>query len=75
MTNNEPRFENGKPLLVAELRVHFTAASWEVIPAHWQRFGFHLGKMVGRAASGLCFSLSNGCAHREQSIQSENREN
>jgi AraC family transcriptional regulator len=63
MMDNEPRFENCKPLLIAGLRGHFAAAPWEGIPAQWQRFEPHLGKIpgqVGRIAYGLCFSVPGG---------------
>lgn len=55
-----PRFENGKPLLIAGLLGHFTAENREGIPAQWQHFGRHLGKIpgqIGRATYGLCFLL------------------
>ena len=54
-----PRFENGKSLFIAGLRSHYAAAPWEGVPAQWQRFQSHLGKIpgqVGRAAYGLCFN-------------------
>jgi len=57
-----PRFEYGKPLLFAGLRGHFTAASWDGIPAQWYRlesFGKILGQ-VGRVHYGLCFNMSEG---------------
>ena len=64
MTDTQsPRLENGKPLLIAGLRGHFNSASWDGIPALWQRFASHLGKIpgqVGRTAYGLCFNMSNG---------------
>jgi len=63
MTDNEPRFENCKPLLIAGVRGHFSAASWEGISAQWQRFELHMDKIpgqVGRAAYGLCFAVPGG---------------
>jgi AraC family transcriptional regulator len=53
-----PRFENGKPLLIAGLRNRYTAETMNNIPAQWQRFASHIGKIpgqVGRVAYGLCF--------------------
>jgi AraC family transcriptional regulator len=58
-----PRFENGKSLVIAGLRSHYAAAPWEGVPAQWQRFQSHLGKIpgqVGRTTYGLCFLLPNG---------------
>lgn len=63
MTNCEPRFEIGKPLLIAGLCGHFTDTSLDGIPAQWQRFGPYLGKIPGQtatAAYGVCFNVSNG---------------
>jgi AraC family transcriptional regulator len=57
-----PRFENGRPLLIAGLRGHFTDATWAGIPAQWQlfvSFGLIPGQ-VGRVYYGLCFNLPNG---------------
>jgi AraC family transcriptional regulator len=59
----EPRIENGKPLLIAGLRSHFTSANWEGIPAQWRRFASYLGKIpgeAGRTAYGLCFQMPDG---------------
>ena len=53
------RFENGKPLLIAGLRSRYTSETMNDIPAQWQRFAPHIGKIpgqVGRAAYGLCFN-------------------
>lgn len=58
-----PRFETGRPLLIAGLRGHFTTANWAGIPALWQRFAAYIGNIPGqveRVAYGLCFNLSNG---------------
>jgi AraC family transcriptional regulator len=57
-----PRFENGKTLLVAGLRGHFTTATWAGIPALWQRlatFG-HIPGKIGSAYYGLCFKIPEG---------------
>ena len=57
-----PRFESGKPMLVAGLCGHFTTATWDSSPAQWQRLASY-GKVpaqVGQAQYGLCFHTSNG---------------
>jgi predicted transcriptional regulator YdeE len=49
----EPRFENGKAMLIAGLRKHYTSETMNDIPAQWQRFAVHIGKVpneVGRVA-------------------------
>jgi AraC family transcriptional regulator len=54
-----PRFENGKPLLIAGLRNRYSAETMNNMPAQWQRFAPHIGKIpgqVGRVAYGLCFN-------------------
>jgi AraC family transcriptional regulator len=57
-----PRFENGKAMIVAGLRGHFTTATWAGIPAQWQRlltYGNTPGK-IGSAYYGLCFMKPEG---------------
>ena len=57
-----PRFENGRLMQIAGLRGHFTATTWEGIPAQWQRLDAY-GKVPGQAGSvhyGLCFNMSDG---------------
>jgi AraC family transcriptional regulator len=56
------RFENGKPLLIAGLRGHFTTATWADIPTQWQRLGSfgRVPGMVGPVHYGLCFNMSDG---------------
>jgi AraC family transcriptional regulator len=52
-----PRFENGKPLLIAGLGARYTCESSKAIPAQWQRFAPHIGNVpgqIGRAAYGVC---------------------
>lgn len=59
-----PRFENGKPLLIAGLRRRYTSETMNSTPAQWQRFAPHIGKVpgrAGRATYGLCF-LHTGSA-------------
>jgi AraC family transcriptional regulator len=57
-----PRFEDGKSLLIAGLRGHFTMAQFDGIPALWQRFvSFgRLPNMIGSVYYGLCFPTSDG---------------
>ena len=43
----EPRFEDGKPLLIAGLRERLTGNP-ETIPALWQRFVPYIGKVPGQ---------------------------
>ncbi|SRR5258708_7948158 len=53
-----PRIENGKPLLIAGLRYHYTSETMGKVPAQWQRFAPYIGKIpgqVGHAAYGLSF--------------------
>jgi AraC family transcriptional regulator len=81
----QPRFENGKPMLIAGLRDHYTAAPWEGIPAQWQRFhstchalqSTHPGQIpgqIGRTAYGLCFLSSNGVDYLSGVEVSDNAE-
>ena len=58
-----PRFEDGKSLLIAGLRSHFTAETMRNVPDLWARFAPHIGSIpgqVGGTAYGLCFLQSNG---------------
>jgi AraC family transcriptional regulator len=54
-----PRFENGKPLLIAGLREHYTSETMKNVPELWQRFAPYIGNIpgqVGRVAYGACFN-------------------
>jgi AraC family transcriptional regulator len=54
-----PRFVNGKALLIAGLREHYTPETMKNIPELWQRFAPHIGNIpgqVGHVAYGLCFN-------------------
>ena len=56
-----PRVENGKALLIAGLRQHYTSQTMSNIPAQWQRFAPHIGQIpgqIGQDAYGVCFELS-----------------
>ena len=52
-----PRFENGTPLLIAGLGERYNCESSAGIPAQWQRFVPHLGRIagqMGQTAYGVC---------------------
>lgn len=57
-----PRFEDGKPLLIAGLRKTYTPAAMRGIPMQWQAFASHIGKIpgqVGRTTYGICWQGAN----------------
>lgn len=58
ITNLEPpRFENGKPLLIAGFGERYNCETSAAIPAQWQRFGPYIGHIpgqVGDTAYGVC---------------------
>jgi AraC family transcriptional regulator len=59
----QPRFEDGEPMLLAGLRDHYTRETMKEIPALWQRFGPYLGEIpgqVGDVAYGVCFPSADG---------------
>jgi AraC family transcriptional regulator len=52
-----PRFEYGKPLLVAGLGERYSCETSKAIPAQWQRFAPHIGNIpgqVGGTTYGVC---------------------
>lgn len=52
-----PRFEQGKPLLIAGLKERYGMGKNEGIPLQWQRFASYIGKIngqIGRQAYGVC---------------------
>ncbi|HEY3616501.1 MAG TPA: GyrI-like domain-containing protein [Candidatus Sulfotelmatobacter sp.] len=58
-----PRFENGRPLLIAGLGGRYSADTLDDLPALWERFSVHIGKVpgqVGRAAYGVCSDMFTG---------------
>lgn len=62
VTKLEPRLENGKPLLIAGLRKSYAPAAMRSIPAQWQTFAPHIGKIpgqVGRTTYGVCWQAAN----------------
>ena len=61
-TRLEPRFENGKPLLIAGLRKIYAPAAMRGIGAQWQTFAPCIGKIpgqVGRATYGVCWQAAD----------------
>jgi AraC family transcriptional regulator len=58
----EPRFEDGKALLIAGFRNRYSAETMNNIPHQWQRFAPHIGSVpgqVGRVTYGLTFLSRN----------------
>ncbi|MFL9946287.1 AraC family transcriptional regulator [Paraburkholderia agricolaris] len=57
-----PRFEDGKPFLVAGLSERYTCETTAAIPSQWQRFGDHFGRVpgqVGNLAYGVCYNADD----------------
>ena len=57
-----PRFEDGKPLLIAGLSERYTCESSAAIPSQWQRFNEYFGKVpsqVGNVAYGVCYNADD----------------
>jgi len=58
-----PRFENGKALVLVGFRSRYTTETMNGIPAQWERFAPHIGKIpgqVGHAAYGACWAFAGG---------------
>jgi TetR/AcrR family transcriptional regulator, transcriptional repressor for nem operon len=58
-----PRFEDGRPMLLAGLRDEYTMATMREIPALWRRFDPYLGKLpqqISGVTYGVCFPSSEG---------------
>jgi AraC family transcriptional regulator len=53
-----PRFENGKALLIAGLREHYTSETMKNMPALWQRFAPHIGNIPGQVVGHVAYGLS-----------------
>lgn len=56
-----PRFENGRPLLIAGLRRIYSPAEMRDIPKQWQTFAPHIGKISGQVGSttyGICWQAA-----------------
>jgi len=59
----QPRFENSKPLLIAGLKKSYTPAAMRGIPAQWQTFAPHIGKIPGQmglSTYGVCWQAPDG---------------
>jgi AraC family transcriptional regulator len=57
-----PRFEDGKPFLVAGLSERYTCDTSTAIPSQWQRFGAYFGKVPGQmggVAYGVCYNADD----------------
>jgi len=53
------RFEAGRELKIAGVSEHYTMETRQNIPAHWQRFAPHLGKVpgqIGGSSYGVCLN-------------------
>jgi predicted transcriptional regulator YdeE len=60
---DQPRFEQGRELLIAGLNVSYTFETRVNIPAQWARFAPHLGKIVGQVdkmSYGVCWNYKQG---------------
>jgi AraC family transcriptional regulator len=58
-TLEDPRFENGREMLIAGYRGHYTFETRVNIPAQWERFAPQIGKIptqVGSTAYGVCWN-------------------
>ena len=59
----DPRFVDGKGLLIAGQREHYSNDNMDAIAAQWRRFAPHIGKLAGqpgRVAYGVCWHTSDG---------------
>jgi AraC family transcriptional regulator len=57
-----PRFEDGKPFLVAGLSERYTCETTAAIPSQWQRFGGYFGRVpgqLGKLAYGVCYNADD----------------
>jgi AraC family transcriptional regulator len=57
-----PRFEKGKPLLIAGLRKSYAPAAMRDISVQWQTFAPRIGKIsgqVGRTTYGVCWQAAD----------------
>ena len=59
----EPRFEQGKEMLLAGLSGHYNLETRGQIPAQWERFAPSIGKVpeqIGHVCYGVCWNASPG---------------
>jgi len=62
---SEPRFVDGKEMLIAGLQSHYTLETRKNIPSQWQRFGPLIGKVagqVGKSSYGVCWNCKDDCS-------------
>jgi AraC family transcriptional regulator len=60
---NPPRFEDRGHLIIAGLAGRYTASTLDDLPALWERFAVHIGRVpgqVGRVAYGVCSDMFSG---------------
>src|SRR5580658_1995384 len=60
---NPPRFEDRGHLIIAGLAGQYTASTLDDLPALWERFSVHIGRIpgqVGRVAYGVCSDMFSG---------------
>ncbi len=60
-----PRFEPGRAIAIAGLNQTYTMESRRNIPAQWQRFAPHIGKLpgqIGRSSYGVCWNSKPDCS-------------
>jgi AraC family transcriptional regulator len=58
-----PRFEDRKALLIAGLRRVYAPGTMNQIPAQWQNFAPHIGRVpgqIGRITYGVCWPATDG---------------
>ena len=59
----EPRFEQGKEMLLAGLSGHYNLETRSQIPAQWERFAPSIGKVpgqIGHTCYGVCWNAAPG---------------
>lgn len=62
ITLEPPRYENARAYLIAGLTARYSQQSKAGIPAQWQRFLPHLGRVpgqVGKVAYGVCYNTDD----------------
>ena len=60
-----PRFEQGKPLLIAGLKVRYRMGKNEGIPSQWERFASFVGNIDGQIA-GHAYGVCCNCDETEK---------
>ncbi len=66
----QPRFEDGRELLIAGLSERYAPPSYSAITAQWHRFVPHLGQIaghIGRDTYGVCWQSDKGHSADESS--------